>query len=90
MCSTGTASGRFIDRMNRRPSPRSWLRTAQRWYSSAECAADGIWIAWRRWPMVSEKSSEASHSAPARLRTNASSSAASWRVSTRSGQNGNW
>ena len=26
--------------MKRRPSSRSWLRTAQRWYSSAQCAAD--------------------------------------------------
>ena len=47
-------------------------------------------MAWRRWPIVSEKSSEASHLAPARQRMMASNSAASSRVSDRSGQTGTW
>ena len=55
--------------MKRRPSLRSWLRTAQRWYSSAECAAEGIWMARRMCRMVSEKSSVACHFALERLRT---------------------
>ena len=54
-CSSGTSTGRFIDFMKRRPSVRIWLRTAHRWYSSAQWAADGIWIAVRRCPMVSGK-----------------------------------
>ena len=76
--------------MKRRPSVRIWLRTAQRWYSSAECAAEGIWMARRRCPMVSEKSSLACHFALERLRTSLSISAPSRRVSSRSGQTGTW
>ncbi len=83
-------SGRFMDCMNRRPSARNWLRTAQRWYSSVECAAPGIWMASRRWRIVAAKSSVACQLPPARLRTTRSTSIALCRISLRSGQMGIW
>ena len=86
-----SSRGRSISFMNRRPSLRNWLRTAQRWQLSALWAADGIWIALAQMGDVLRKNPRRQ---PISLRGAAGPGfpvpAASWRVSTCSGHRGTW